>query len=92
MGFILDYGEHLDDWQRDIISIIRDEAYYFMPQIRTKTMNEGWACMWHYKILHELNLPQEHHIPFLKSHNQVVRPHIGRINPYHLGFHLFNKI
>lgn len=55
-------------------------------------MNEGWACFWHYKIVHELDLPQSMHLPFLKSHNQVVRPHVGRINPYHLGFHLFNKI
>ncbi len=92
LGFIESYGENLEDWQKDIISIVRDQAYYFMPQIRTKTMNEGWACFWHYKILHELKLPQKYHIPFLKSHNQVVRPHIGRINPYHLGFHLFNKI
>ncbi len=92
LGFILDFSKELPDWKRDIISIIRDEAHYFMPQIRTKTMNEGWACFWHYKILHELNMPQKYHIPFLKSHNQVVRPHIGRINPYHLGFHLFNAI
>tara|TARA_B100001250_G_C19805056_1_gene792892 strand:- start:1505 stop:2803 length:1299 start_codon:yes stop_codon:yes gene_type:complete len=92
LGFISAYGEHLDDWQRDILEIVRDEAYYFMPQIRTKIMNEGWACFWHYKILHELNLPQKFHIPFVKSHNQVVRPHIGRINPYHIGYYLFNKI
>jgi len=92
LGFILDYAQNIPEWKKDIISIIRDEAFYFMPQIRTKTMNEGWACFWHYKIVHELNMPQKYHIPFLKSHNQVVRPHIGRINPYHLGFHLFNKI
>jgi stage V sporulation protein R len=92
LGFIESYGENMEEWKRDVISIARDEAFYFMPQIRTKIMNEGWACFWHYKILNELNLPQELHIPFLKSHNQVVRPHIGRINPYHLGFHLFNKI
>ena len=92
LGFILDFAVGLPEWKRDIISIIRDEAFYFMPQIRTKTMNEGWACFWHYKILHDLNLPQKYHLPFLKSHNQVVRPHIGRINPYHLGFYLFNKI
>ena len=92
LGFCAAYGEHLEDWQRDVIEIVRDSAYYFMPQIRTKTMNEGWACFWHYKILHELELPQGLHLPFLKSHNQVVRPHVGRINPYHLGFHLFNKI
>ena len=92
LGFIGQHARKMKDWERDIIEIIRDEAYYFMPQIRTKTMNEGWACFWHYKILHELDLPQEYHIPFLKSHNQVVRPHVGSMNPYHLGFYLFNKI
>ena len=92
LGFIGQYARKVEDWERDIIEIIRDEAYYFMPQIRTKTMNEGWACFWHYKILHELELPQKYHIPFLKSHNQVVRPHLGSVNPYHIGFHLFNKI
>ena len=92
LGFIGEYATKLSSWKRDVIQIVRDEAYYFMPQIRTKIMNEGWACFWHYKILHELDLPQGLHIPFLKSHNQVVRPHIGRVNPYHLGLHLFNKI
>jgi len=92
LGFCAEFGPDLDDWERDVIQIVRDEAYYFMPQIRTKIMNEGWACLQHYNILNELDLPQEYHIPFLKSHNQVVRPHVGRINPYHLGFHLFQKI
>ena len=46
LGFIESYGENLEDWQKDIISIVRDQAYYFMPQIRTKTMNEGYEiCM-----------------------------------------------
>lgn len=35
----------LKNWQRDVLSIIRDEAYYFMPQAQTKIMNEGWACL-----------------------------------------------
>ena len=42
--------------------------------------------------MNELDLPQEYHIPFLRSHNQVVRPHTSAINPYHLGFHIFTKI
>ena len=92
LGFISAYARDLKDWERDIIEIVRDEAHYFMPQIRTKVMNEGWACFWHFKMLNELNLPQKYHLPFLKSHNQVVRPHITSINPYHVGFHLFNKI
>src|SRR5947199_448270 len=35
----------LKGWQRDILSIVRDEAYYFAPQAQTKVMNEGWACL-----------------------------------------------
>src|SRR5207248_10622262 len=34
----------LKGWQRDVLSIIRDEAYYFAPQGQTKVLNEGWAC------------------------------------------------
>lgn len=92
LGFILDFASIKEEWKKDVIAIVRDEAYYFMPQIRTKIMNEGWACFWHYKILHEMEMDQSYHLPFLKSHNQVVRPHVGRINPYNIGFHLFNKI
>jgi stage V sporulation protein R len=44
MGFILRYGR-LSRWQQDVLSIIRDEAYYFAPQGMTKIMNEGWACV-----------------------------------------------
>ena len=79
-------------WRRDIVDIVRNESKYFMPQIQTKIMNEGWACFWHYTLLHELNLPEEWHLPFLKSHNQVVRPHVGGLNPYHLGFKMFQHI
>ena len=35
----------LRDWQRDLLGMIREEAYYFAPQRLTKVMNEGWACV-----------------------------------------------
>lgn len=91
LGFIAEHGK-MPDWKRDIIEVCRDEGQYFWPQIQTKVMNEGWASYWHYTLCHELELPDEMHIPFVKMHNQVVRPHLGAINPYHLGFHLFQKI
>jgi stage V sporulation protein R len=92
LGFIAEYGRKLSNWERDIINIIHEESLYFMPQIRTKVMNEGWASFWHYKILHDLNLPDEYHIPFLKTHNLVLRPWGLKINPYHLGFEIFKRI
>ncbi len=92
LGFVLEHSNNLDAWQKDLLEVSRSESAYFMPQIRTKIMNEGWASYWHYRLMHELELPQQFHIPFIKSHNQVIRPHLGSINPYHLGFHLFKRI
>jgi stage V sporulation protein R len=82
----------LKDWQIDILEIIESESQYFLPQMKTKIMNEGWASFWHYRMCHQLNLDSEYHIPILKTHNQVVRPHVGGLNPYHVGFELFKRI
>ena len=42
--FLIEHAP-LKPWQRDVLSIIRDEAYYFAPQGQTKVINEGWACL-----------------------------------------------
>tara|TARA_R110001583_G_scaffold7985_4_gene38881 strand:+ start:6297 stop:7613 length:1317 start_codon:yes stop_codon:yes gene_type:complete len=89
---MLEFGNHIEEWKKDLINIVREESLYFIPQIKTKILNEGWASFWHYKILNNLDLPQKYHIPFLRSHNQVIRPHLGAVNPYHMGFHLFEKV
>ena len=44
--FLIEHAP-LKGWQRDVLSIVRDEAYYFTPQGQTKIMNEGWASYWH---------------------------------------------
>src|SRR3984893_6258508 len=43
--FLTRYSPNLEPWQRDIIDIVRTEMLYFVPQMQTKTMNEGWACL-----------------------------------------------
>ena len=92
LQFIANNSKHLKEWERNLILIVEESSKYFIPQALTKVMNEGWACTIHYKIINELNLPDRLHLPFIKLHNQVVRPHLGQINPYHLGFKLFEKI
>jgi stage V sporulation protein R len=42
--FLIEHAP-MKNWQRDMLSIIRDEAYYFYPQAQTKILNEGWACL-----------------------------------------------
>src|SRR5438067_803066 len=44
VAFLIEHAP-LDHWQRDVLEIVRDEAYYFAPQAMTKVMNEGWACI-----------------------------------------------
>src|SRR5207249_4296625 len=50
--FLIENGP-LEHWQREILWMIREEAYYFAPQAQTKIMNEGWATYWHAKIMTE---------------------------------------
>jgi stage V sporulation protein R len=92
LRFIAEHSKHLEEWERNLILIVEESSKYFIPQALTKVMNEGWACTIHQKIINELNLPDGLYLPFVKLHNQVIRPHLGQINPYHLGYKLFQKI
>ena len=89
--FIINYGQ-LEEWEKNILRIVKRETEYFLPQIETKTMNEGWACFCHYTILNELKLPEGLHLEFLKRHNDVVAPIIGGLNPYYIGFKIFQDL
>lgn len=92
LRFIAEHSKNLEEWERNLILIVEESSKYFIPQALTKVMNEGWACTIHQKIINELNLPDGLYLPFVKLHNQVIRPHLGQINPYHLGYTLFQKI
>lgn len=87
-GFIIEYGK-LEEWEKNILKIVKRETEYFLPQIETKTMNEGWACFCHYTILKELGLSEDLYLEFLKRHNDVVAPIEGGLNPYYIGFKIF---
>jgi stage V sporulation protein R len=92
LEFIAKYNPYLAEWQRDILHIVDREARYFIPQMETKIMNEGWASYWHHKILNRLELSTDLHFEFLVRHNQVLRPTPGGLNPYHLGFVIWHDI
>ncbi|HEX7044954.1 MAG TPA: SpoVR family protein [Burkholderiales bacterium] len=90
--FIAEHNPYLAEWQRDILRIVHTQAQYFLPQIETKIMNEGWASYWHHKIMNSLDLPDDLHLEFLVHHNQVVRPHVGALNPYYVGFKIWHDL
>lgn len=90
--FIRDHNPYLSEWERDLITIVHEREQYFIPQIETKIMNEGWASFWHREIMKSLDLPQALHLEFLVRHNQVVRPFPRGLNPYYLGLRMWDDI
>jgi len=90
--FVRDHNPHFSDWEKDLLTIAHEEAQYFIPQIETKIMNEGYASFWHKRILEALELPQGMNLEFLVRHNQVLSPIAGGINPYHLGMKVWEDI
>ncbi len=82
----------VEDYEKSLLEIVRNETSYFIPQIETKIMNEGWASYCHYNILKELKLIDNLHLEFIKRHNDVIAPFLGSINPYFIGFKIFEDI
>lgn len=100
--FIEKHAPLLAPWQREVVRIVRKIAQYFYPQKQTKVMNEGWACFWHYKLLHALYderlVTDEFMLEFLQTHTSVIaqptynNPNYSGLNPYTLGFHMMQDI
>ncbi|MGE3181771.1 MAG: SpoVR family protein, partial [Phycisphaerae bacterium] len=82
----------LADWQSDILSIIRDEAYYFAPQGMTKIMNEGWATYWHSRMMTRYHLRDDELITYADHHSGTLAMPPGGLNPYKIGVELFRDI
>ncbi|MFA5958952.1 MAG: SpoVR family protein [Tatlockia sp.] len=92
----------LEPWQREIVRIVRKIAQYFYPQGQTKVMNEGWACFWHYTLLHGLYdeglVTDEFMLEVLQTHTNVIMqpafnsPYFSGINPYTLGYSMMQDI
>ena len=100
--FIEKNAPKLQPWQREIVRIVRKIAQYFYPQRQTKVMNEGWATFWHYTILHKLYdeklVNDAFMLELLQAHTNVIyqppfnSPYYSGLNPYTLGFLMFQDI
>ena len=91
-AFLLEHAP-LEHWQRDVLAIIRDEAYYFAPQAQTKIMNEGWASYWHSTIMTEQGAATTRRSSTTPTTTPARwRPRPGQLNPYKLGIELFRDI
>jgi stage V sporulation protein R len=99
LWFIATYAPEMESWERDIFLAVREESFYFYPVYATQIMNEGWASYWHARLLREADfIPQTAYVDAIKCHSDVVRPIAAgeqvalAVNPYHLGFTLWENI
>lgn len=91
LKFLMNFAP-LEDWQQDVVSIIRDEAYYFAPQGMTKTMNEGWASYWHTTLMTGKILNDSEVIDYADHHSGTTAMSPQSYNPYKVGIELFRDI
>nr|MBF6589542.1 SpoVR family protein [Ktedonobacterales bacterium] len=90
--FLAEHAPSLEEWQRDILLIVREEEQYFIPQMQTKVINEGWASFTHARIMRELDLTNAEYTAFAQMHAGVLAPNRFHINPYHVGYHILEDI
>jgi stage V sporulation protein R len=89
--FLMEHAP-LKEWQVDVIGILREEAYYFLPQRITKIMNEGWASYWHSTIMTQRAADASEIIDFADKHAGVMVMNQKQINPYKVGIELMRDI
>ncbi len=91
LQFLLEQAP-LENWERDILSIVRAEAYYFAPQGMTKVLNEGWAAFWHATIMTQRAMDDSEVVDFADHHSGALAMSPGRLNPYKIGIELLREI
>ncbi|MEM1450318.1 MAG: SpoVR family protein [Planctomycetota bacterium] len=79
----------LEPWEREALWIVHAEAEYFLPQRMTKIINEGWASLWHSRLLTGGLLDASEVVEFADCHSGATQTAPGQLNPYKLGLDLF---
>lgn len=100
--FLEKHTPNLPTWKREIIRIVRKINQYFYPQMQTQVLNEGRATQIHYWTMNEMYneglVTDGFMLEFLHNHSNVTtqraynQPGGQKINPYALGFAMFEDI
>jgi len=94
--FIRDHSPFLkkeeNAWMKQVMTIIRNTALYFAPQIRTKIMNEGWASYWHDKLFISDKRISGHEADYARINAGVTSISRVGLNPYAIGLRMFYYI
>ncbi|MAM33974.1 MAG: SpoVR family protein [Micavibrio sp.] len=95
--YLADNAPNLDEWKRKIMRMVAYKSQYFFPQMQTKVMNEGWASFWHITLMNDMEelglIDDGMYLEFMQSNGGVLfQPDFNPMNPYVLGFAIFNDL
>ena len=93
MAYDADAGRavEFEDWQREVLELLRAEAYYFAAQRMTKVMNEGWAAYWESIMMAGETFADADEFVTYADHMAKVLASPG-LNPYALGLELWTYV
>jgi stage V sporulation protein R len=101
LAYLREHGKQYDEesgkavemepWQREVLEILRREAYYFAPQKLTKVMNEGFAAYYESLMMGEEAFATAGELFQYADHQSRVLGSQG-LNPYKLGKELWEYI
>ncbi|MDY6770780.1 MAG: SpoVR family protein [Candidatus Nanohaloarchaea archaeon] len=100
--FLMEHGKQYDaeegmaremeDWQEDVLNIIRKESYYFAPQKMTKVMNEGWASYWDSMMMTNEGFADYEDLFDHAAGEAAMLDDSNGFNPYTLGIEIWEHI
>ncbi|WP_338742406.1 SpoVR family protein [Haloplanus salilacus] len=101
LAFLREHGRQFDEetgkaeafepWQKEVLDILRTEAYYFAGQKMTKVLNEGWASFWESLMMGDENFAGDDEFVTYADHMARVLGSPG-LNPYKLGMELWEYV
>lgn len=96
LRYVIDNSRILEDWQKDILEMLRIEGQYFWPMMKTHHLNEGWAVHVHQKVMRQLFkeglLDDSEHAQYNYSNSLVKAENPYSMNPYLIGSKIWEDI
>lgn len=94
--FIMDNSPYLNrdenSWMKSVVSIVRNTSLYFAPQIRSKTINEGWASYWHDSLFRSDDRIKGHEVGYARINAGVTSISRVGLNPYAIGLRMIQQV
>lgn len=96
LRFVIDNSKYLEDWQKDILEVLRMEGQYYWPMMKTKYLHEGFATYCHEKVINQLvkegYLTAMEHGQYNYSNSLVKAQHRMALNPYLIGSEILKSV